>query len=51
MLENFGKINGDEIVQGLQVAGIGLATVFTVLILFYALVKLLLKVFPEKGAD
>lgn len=38
----------DLILQGLEVTGIGLATVFTVLVLFYGMILLLQKVFADK---
>lgn len=38
----------DLIGKGLELMGIGLAGVFTVLIIFYFMIKLLLKAFPPK---
>lgn len=38
-------MNGPLMAAGLQVMGLGLAGVFTVLILFYVATKLVLKVF------
>ncbi|MDP3388249.1 MAG: OadG-related small transporter subunit [Eubacteriales bacterium] len=38
----------DNVNLGLQLMGYGLAGVFMVLILFYAVIKLLLKLFPLK---
>ncbi|WP_236860098.1 OadG family protein [Candidatus Formimonas warabiya] len=38
----------DLVGLGLEVMGMGLAGVFVVLILFYFMIKLLIKVFPPK---
>ncbi|NMB95807.1 MAG: hypothetical protein GYA02_04230 [Clostridiaceae bacterium] len=42
-------INSSSLTKSMFLLGIGLAGVFSVLILFYILIKLLLKLFPEKG--
>ena len=40
-----------DIDMGLKLMGYGFAGVFTVLILFYAVVKLLVRVFPYKSEE
>ena len=39
----------NDMILALQLAGIGLATVFGVLLLFYGIIALLGKVFPNKS--
>jgi Na+-transporting methylmalonyl-CoA/oxaloacetate decarboxylase gamma subunit len=41
----------NEMYLGVQLMGIGLAGVFTVLIVFYAVIRLLVKFFPDKPEE
>lgn len=47
MLESI--INSSNIMKSLFLMGVGVAGVFFVLILFFVLIKVLIKLFPEKG--
>lgn len=38
----------DTFFKGLKIMGLGMTTVIGVLLLFYLIVKLLIKIFPEK---
>lgn len=40
-----------DIATGWKVSGLGLLAVFGVLIMFYILIKLMLKMFPERGEE
>jgi len=42
-------INSSNLTKALVLMGVGVAGVFSVLILFFILIKVLLKLFPEKG--
>lgn len=47
MIEYF--IKGSNIMKSLFLMGIGVMGVFSVLILFFVLIKVLVKLFPEKS--
>jgi len=42
-------INSSSLTKSLFLLGVGVAGVFFVLILFYILIKVLIKLFPQKG--
>jgi Na+-transporting methylmalonyl-CoA/oxaloacetate decarboxylase gamma subunit len=49
MLESL--YNGSDIAKGLLVTVIGMTGVFTVLVIFYLLIKVFAKVFPNKSGS
>lgn len=48
MNQAFSKEAMDTFYEGLKVLGIGMSTVIGILAIFYLLIKLLIKIFPEK---
>jgi Na+-transporting methylmalonyl-CoA/oxaloacetate decarboxylase gamma subunit len=39
---------GEMIIQGLEKMGIGIGVVFAVILLFYGVIKLMMKIWPAK---
>lgn len=39
---------GEMIIKGLETMGIGIGIVFAVILLFYGLIKLMMKIWPAK---